>query len=373
MRVLVTGCNGFVGVNLVDLLQRAGHEIAGTDLMQSVVLDKIGHTGPRLFGVDVRSPGGLRRAVHGADAVVHLAALPGVLQSQEDPLTTFHVNALGALHVLEACRKTLATDTPTKRVILASSGAADECRSPYGAAKAAVEAMATSYWHSYGLETVCLRFTNVYGPWSGQKGSAVGRMIQTVQAGEPITVDGDGSQTRDFIHVTDVCRAINAALGAPAISGRYLNIGTGIQTSINELIATIQLSHGDGEIKLVAGQARPIEQQGLAVVPAAATAAMGWKATTSLQDGVQQLYRWFQDNTGTEPDAAHTTPLRLVSVVQLAAGSDMWRISYHDERGFSKTSDVSRKTCGLAIARFRTSGRTTELNESLWLQEHIPE
>ena len=172
---------------------------------------------------DIRNREGLRKIVSGSSAVVHLAAQTGVIPSLEDPAFDMEQNVGGTLNLLEACRI-----AGTPRFVLASSSAPlgeqeppiDESKvprplSPYGASKLAGEGYCSAYAGSFGLETIALRFSNVYGPRSTYKGSVVAKFIKNILSGIPLTIYGSGGQTRDFIYVEDLCDAIDLAFRPP--------------------------------------------------------------------------------------------------------------------------------------------------------------
>jgi UDP-glucose 4-epimerase len=247
LNILVTGGAGFIGANLVRLLLDEGHNVR--------VLDNFS-TGQRhyLAGLDLEiiegsilDPDVVASAVVGRDGVVHLAAQTGVPGSLADPHHDCETNVLGTLTMLEACRR-----AGVRRFVFASSNAplgrqpppATEGKaplpiSPYGASKLAGEGYCLAYYGSWGLGTVVLRFANVYGPFSGHKGSVVAKFFRDIVAEGEIIIDGDGRQTRDFIYVGDLCRAILLALESD-VSGEVFQIATGIETSILELAEVVQ-------------------------------------------------------------------------------------------------------------------------------------
>jgi len=298
MRVLVTGGAGFIGRNLAALLLSEGH---GVTLADTVTPEGLSDDPSTAKGVHVpvdllRDDKALRCLARGHDAVVHLAAATGVPASLKDPQETVVQNVGGALNTLEACRMGL-----VPRFVLASTGAAAACTNPYGASKRACEAIAQSYAASFGLETVSLRFSNIYGPNSAGKGSVVSTMIRRVLAGKPLTIEGSGDQARDFIHVTDVCRAIVAALEAEAskVAGQTFAIGSGVQTSINTLVSRLTDIH-DGPVELCRGEARG----GGSAPPVDITPAMDaldWLPGFTLLEGLEDTYRWFKGQEEVAP------------------------------------------------------------------------
>lgn len=255
MRIAITGGAGFIGSHCVDLLAAAGHELLVLDDLSSGSLENLAQAGPRMRfeRLDVRDAVALAVCVAAfrPDAVLHLAAIASVVRSIEDPAGSFAVNLGGTLHALEAARAAGA-----RRFVLASSAAvyglepalpsreSDPPRpvSPYAAHKAAGELLCASYRAAFGLETVPLRFFNVFGerqradsPYSG----VISLLIDSLTTRGVATILGDGDQTRDFIAVQDVAVAVAAALGGPDPGGEPINVGRGEAISIRCLYSLI--------------------------------------------------------------------------------------------------------------------------------------
>ena len=250
--VLVTGGGGFIGSNLVRALLERGDSVR--------VLDNFS-TGNRanLTGLDVevmegelRSYERVHNAVRGAEVVFHLGALGSVPRSVQDPLTSSAVNIEGTLNVLLAAR-----DSGVRRVVYSSSSsvygsAGDLPRteampadpiSPYGVAKLAAERYCVSFSRVYeSFESVVLRYFNVFGPRQSpfsQYAAVVPRFVSAIHQGEPITIEGDGEQSRDFTYVANVVDAALCAADAAGASGRIFNIAAGSPTSVNAVAAAI--------------------------------------------------------------------------------------------------------------------------------------
>ena len=264
MKLVVTGGCGFIGRNLIVSARSRRFALRVVDDLSAGTSDDLEALGPvhrlapgaakyewkpeiQILRADVRDGAALERACQGADGVVHLAANTGIADSLEDPLGHCSSNVVGALTVLEACRR-----QGVGRCVLASSGAAvgdaeppmherllPNPISPYGASKLAAEAFCRAYRGAFGLGAVALRFSNVYGPHSGHKSSVVARFIGTILEDRPLTIYGDGRQTRDFIYVQDLTEAIWAALGAPQTPAAVYQIGSGVETSVNTLFGLL--------------------------------------------------------------------------------------------------------------------------------------
>jgi UDP-glucose 4-epimerase len=253
VKVLVTGGGGFIGSNLVRRLLELGHDVR--------VLDNFS-TGNRRNLVDVaddievvegelRSYERVHNATRGVEVVFHQGALPSVPRSMQDPLTTGAVNVEGTLNVLLAAR-----DEGVRRVVNASSSSVygnsgtlprvetqfPDPISPYAVSKLAAERYCVSFARVYGLETVTLRYFNVFGPNqdpTSQYAAVVPRFIAAIDAGEPVPIYGDGEQSRDFTYVDNVVDANVAAADAGEASGAVLNVATGESRSVNALAETI--------------------------------------------------------------------------------------------------------------------------------------
>lgn len=209
--ILVTGGRGFIGTALLREIEGKSYDLKDDDDI--------------LYLEDLPP-------AEDIETIIHLAASAGVPQSIKDPSESFVNNTTGTQAVLEHAR-----EVGVNRIIFASSAAASNPTSPYGASKAAGEAYMHAYRESYGIETVCLRFSNVYGPGSEEKSSVVANMIKSALSGGVINIHGDGTQTRDFIYIDDIVSAIKECINYPVIG--TLNIGTGIITSINDVATEI--------------------------------------------------------------------------------------------------------------------------------------
>ena len=305
--VLVTGGAGFIGSHVVEALLHEGASVVVVDDMSTGSPGNLSHIiddpGLRIIETDAStvSPTPLEGVTMG----VHLAALTEVASSIEDPTGTVEVNVLGSVHVLETLRRIGA-----RSAVVASSAAiygevpipVDESGphhpiSPYGAGKLAVDHFVRYYADHTDLAVCALRFFNVYGPRQHPRSPYSGVIsVYTAAAltGENLLVNGDGEQTRDFVFVKDVVRAILSALRSPGAKGEAINIGTGHGTSINDLaVAVIDIAGSTSE--MVHGPPRPGDiKHSMAKVDKAAYL-LSFEASTPLRDGLASTVHWMRD------------------------------------------------------------------------------
>jgi nucleoside-diphosphate-sugar epimerase len=298
MHVLVTGGAGFIGSHLVELLLQRGCTVCVLDDFSSGSPARLAHFGSdvQVIEGDVRDPQALATAMQGAELVFHLAALVSVIQSVEQPAETFDVNLLGTLRVLEVARQ-----NGVRRVVLASTCAiyGDTASlpvresdppapvSPYAASKLAAEEALKLYTRLHGLETVSLRFFNVYGPRqdpASPYAAVVPRFIVALRAGRQPTIYGDGLQTRDFVYVGDIVAGLWAAATLSGVAGSVFNVGRGEETSVLDLAQTIGACLGVAVNPAFAPSRDGEVRRSRADV--AAFAAAGFQARTSLREGL---------------------------------------------------------------------------------------
>ena len=310
-RALLTGGAGFIGSHIADaLLARGFHVVVLDDLSTG----KRGNVpaGAEFVQLDVRSPDAATLVREGGfDVVLHQAAQIDVRKSVADPVHDASINILGALNLLEGVR----ASASRPRVIFASTGGAiygdfvtppnvedfpKDPDSPYGIAKLAVEHYLAYYGRIHGLETMVLRYANVYGPRQDPHGEAgvVAIFCNRLLDGQPLTVFGDGRQTRDYVHVQDVAAANAAAAtvvlpAAGRLDTRAMNIGTGIETDVLTLAETLRTVSGRESV-IQHAPARPGEQQRSAVSIEKAGRVLGWRPARSLADGLADTYRFFE-------------------------------------------------------------------------------
>ena len=307
MRILVTGGAGFIGSHLIDaLVASSADEVSVLDDFST---GKRYRLNPKatFYQLDLRAGAAVASAVAKIkpEVIVHLAAQMDVRRSVADPAFDAQVNLIGFLNLMESARA-----HGLKRVVFSSSGGAiygesDDLPtkedspllpvSPYGVAKLATEAYLFFYKVQYGIDYLALRFGNVYGPRQDPHGEAgvVAIFCGRILDGKPVTIYGTGAQTRDYVYVGDVVRAIVAALRSNA-SGLALNIGTGVETTVNELYSTLA-GIADFPTHPEYGPAKPGEQMRSVVSPARAAEVLGWRPETNLEDGLGETFKYFKD------------------------------------------------------------------------------
>ena len=298
--VLVTGGGGFIGSNLVRALLERGDTVRVLDNFSTGNRHNLDEVAADIEVVegDLRSYERVHRAVRGAEVVFHQGALPSVPRSVQDPLTTNAVTVEGTLNVLLAAR-----DESVRRVVYASSSsvygdggelprresAAPNPISPYAVAKLAAERYCSSFTRVYGLETVALRYFNVFGPRqdpTSQYAAVVPRFISAIAEGSPVQIHGDGEQSRDFTYIANVVEANLLAADAAAASGAVLNIATGRQASVNELTDTIAAHLGREAVKeYTATRAGDVRDSWADL--SRARELLGYEPSVSLEDGLR--------------------------------------------------------------------------------------
>ena len=316
MRALVTGGAGFIGSVLVDRLLAEGHEVDVVDDLSSGSLANLAEARSQpshrltFHRLDIRSAELVTLIERRRPEVVyHLAAQADVRVSVERPAFDADVNVVGSVNVLEGARR-----ADARKVVFAASGGTlygepgprelpvreshpQRPLSPYGVSKKAVLDYLGAYRELYGLEFSALALANVYGPRQDPHGEAgvVAIFAGHLLDGRPCTIYGDGEQTRDFVFVDDVVDAF--ARAAERGDGLLLNVGTGRQTSVNRLYASMAASAGvDGPAQHA--PARPGELRFSALDPGRAAIHLGWRPWTGVDDGAEAVLRWFRGRRG---------------------------------------------------------------------------
>jgi UDP-glucose 4-epimerase len=300
--VLVTGGCGFIGANLCRRLVSAGARVTVLDNLSrgsGALLDGLGL---EIIQGDVRDLDAVLRAMKDAQAVVHLAAYGSVVESVAKPEQNFENNVLGTLMVLQAAARRKA------KVVFASSGGAvvgpadppvnedsmPRPTSPYGASKLCGEAYCYAFAGSFGLDVVALRFANVYGPYSAHKKGAVTNFAKALLAEEPIVIFGDGTATRDFIHVDDICTGILGALETPISGATVLHLATSVETQVINLAKLMALVAGrpNHPIRLEARRSGELERNFATF--GRAKDEIGFAPRITLREGLTQTLEWFK-------------------------------------------------------------------------------
>jgi UDP-glucose 4-epimerase len=305
MKVLLTGGAGFVGSHVADQLLARGHEVAVVDDLSSGKKENI-PDGTMFYEQDIRDGCAEIFEEFEPDVLCHQAAQMDVRRSVKAPDFDADVNVLGTIRLLQHC-----VAQGVRRVVFASTGGAvyGEQRefpapedhpqypiSPYGVSKLAGERYLHFYNTQYGLPYAALRYANVYGPRQDPHGEAgvVAIFCGNLAAGRGSTINGSGEQTRDYVYVEDVARANVLALEGDAPSGAY-NVGTGIETSVNELYEVLRETSG-ADLLPAHVAAKPGEQLRSSVDPTTAARVLGWRPVTDLVTGLERTLRFFKTN-----------------------------------------------------------------------------
>ena len=310
MKTLVTGGAGFIGSNLVYQLLQDGHEVTVLDNLLSGYHSNISALpAVRFIEGDIRDEGAVDEAIKGADVVFHLAASVGNKRSIDHPILDAEINVIGTLKVLEAARKI----GVRKLVASSSAGIFGELKtlpikedhpiepdSPYGSTKLCMEKECLSYSKLYDLEVICLRYFNVFGP--NQRFDAYGNVIPIfvfkMLRGEPLTIFGDGNQTRYFINVRDVVQAnIKAALNV-GVSGAF-NLGCGNRITINRLVEMLTKVSGI-KPRVIHGSPRAGDVRDSLADVSAAHQAFGFHPQVDFEEGLKKYMEWAEKEIALE-------------------------------------------------------------------------
>ncbi|MGE5472986.1 MAG: SDR family oxidoreductase [Ignavibacteriales bacterium] len=301
---LVTGGAGFIGSNICKALLENGHKVRVLDNLVTGKMDNINSfiNDIDFINGDIRDQEIVRKAVTGTDFVLHHAAISSVQYSIMDPVFCSDVNTQGTLNLLCAAR-----DTGVKRVVFASSASVygqneiipkkedmkAEPASPYAVTKYNIEVYARIFYSVYGLETVCLRYFNVFGPNQDPRSSysgVISLFIKALREGNVIEIFGDGEQTRDFIYIEDVVRANLLAVASDRVGkGEVINIATGVGKSLNELISILSAITGvNPEIAYSSEKKGDIRHSKADIE--LAKKLLNFEAKVSLEKGLKGLY-----------------------------------------------------------------------------------
>lgn len=306
---LVTGGSGFIGSNIAHELVKRGEKVRIVDNFStgrrrniSDFLDEVD-----LMEVDIRDLGDMRRAVRGVDFILHQAALPSVPRSINDPIESNETNVNGTLNLLIAAK-----DAGVKRLVYATSSSVygdmpvlPKCEdmmpcplSPYAVGKLTGEHYCKVFYNVHGLETVSLRYFNVFGSGqdpASQYSAAIPKFISAMLEGRPITIYGDGEQSRDFTHVQNVVNANLLACEAPDVAGAVINIACGEAASVNELISAIERELNI-EAERIYQESRPGDVLHSCADITRAREMLGYEPTVSFGEGLKKTVEWFANN-----------------------------------------------------------------------------
>lgn len=297
--ILVTGGAGFVGSNLVKKLVEQGRKVSVLDNLSNGKLEYLDGLDIDFFQGDITDPESCAGAFSGVSKVVHLAAMGSVVESVAEPQNNFNVNVVGTFNVLN-----MAVAAGVKKLVFSSTGGAlmgntpppvseqslPKPISPYGASKLCCEAYCQAFSESYDIATICLRFANVYGPNSAHKTGVVNKFAQKIMNGEALTVFGDGSSTRDYIHVADLCNGICLALDHQSVKNDVLHIATGKETSLQELAEIFIEIAGDTTSSIEYHPTRVGEVERNFALYDYAQAQLGYAPKVSLRQGLRETY-----------------------------------------------------------------------------------
>ena len=313
---LITGGAGFIGSHLAAELVRRGQPVRVLDDFSTGLWSNLAPLDPtpELVEGSLTDPAAVARAMHGVGVVYHLGALASVARSVENPAVTHAACATGTLHLLDAARK-----SGVRRVVYAASSSAyggamgsslGQCedlpmvaKSPYAAAKLAGELYMQAFAHTYGLETVRLRFFNIFGPrqradspYSG----VIALFTAAMSQGKRPTVQGDGLQSRDFTYVANAVQALVKAAEAPEVSGYVYNVGTGRTVTVLDLVAELNRILGTrlhpqfaasrpGDVKFSKADIRRTRED------------LGYEPAVTFEDGLRATVEWYLDSTEGKP------------------------------------------------------------------------
>ena len=311
MRYLVTGGAGFIGSNIVDELVRRGHQVTVLDDLsagkESNLADVRGKIDLRIGSItdlaDVQS------ACHGADYVIHLAARTSVPRSVQNPVETNHVHIDGTLNVLVAAR-----DAKVRRFVYAASSSAygetptlpkteamqPNPISPYGITKYVGELYAGVFGRVYGLENVCIRYFNVFGPRqdpTSQYSGVLSRFMLAVIEGQPLVVYGDGEQSRDFTFIENIVNETLRACEAKGASGMVFNGGTGARITLNQVLKLLEKATGK-KIQAKYDPPRTGDIRDSQADVSLALKVLGYEPRVHFEEGLQRTWEWYKDVYG---------------------------------------------------------------------------
>jgi UDP-glucose 4-epimerase len=301
--VLVTGGAGFVGATLVRRLVESGYRVRVLDNLSTGDAAHLEGVDAELVPGDIRDGDAVEGALKGLDAVIHLAAAGSVIGSIADPMANFESNVLGTFQVLDAARR-----AGVERTVQASTGGAligdatppvneqslPKPLSPYGASKLAGEGYAHAFAKAYGLRTVAVRFGNVYGPWCARKRGVINVYFESLHDGVPLIIYGDGTASRDYVHVSDIAQALQLALEKDVPGGTVVHAASGVETTVTELADLCRRAAGKPGHPIEYRPKRAGEVGRNFASYDLARELLGYAPTVRREDGIPRLWEWFQ-------------------------------------------------------------------------------
>jgi UDP-glucose 4-epimerase len=303
--ILVTGGAGFVGATLVRRLVATGYRVRVLDNLTTGDAAHLAGVDAELVKGDIRDADALDGALDGMQAIIHLAAAGSVIGSVQDPVNNFEVNVLGTFRVLDAARR-----AGVERVVQASTGGAligdatppvneqslPKPISPYGASKLAGEGYAHAFAKTYGVRTVAVRFGNVYGPWCARKRGVINVFFESLHSGAPLVIYGDGTASRDYVHVDDIAKALQLALENEQVpGGTVLHAASGVETTVTELAGLCRQAADKPGHPIEYRPKRAGEVGRNFASYELAKELLGYEPTVSREAGIPRTWKWFQD------------------------------------------------------------------------------
>jgi UDP-glucose 4-epimerase len=304
-RLMVTGGCGFIGANLVPMLRAQGHEVTILDNFSRGSRDYLDDASAyAIINADIRDEDAMVKAAAGKDAIIHLAAYGSVVESVAAPEENFSVNGEGTFRVLNAARR-----AGVEQVVFSSTGGAlignatppvneqsvPRPISPYGASKLAGEGYCCAFANAYDMAVTALRFANVVGPISWHKKGAVTAFFKAIMDGKPIHIFGDGSATRDFLYVDDLCRGIIAALDAKKPSFTAYHLASGCETSVRELARIACVVADAPQHPIVFDPRRKGEVERNFATYDLARAELGFQPEVSIEVAMERTWHWMRE------------------------------------------------------------------------------
>jgi UDP-glucose 4-epimerase len=306
-KVLVTGGCGFIGSNLISMLEDLDYQVNILDNLSKGSLDYVKKTNAKVFVGDIRDEKIVSEALKGVSSVIHLAAYGSVVESVIDPMENFDINVTGSFTVLNECRK-----SGVKKIIFSSTGGAlignttppvsetslPRPISPYGSSKLCFEAYCSSFACSYSMDITALRFANVVGPISWHKKGAVTAFMKAIIDNKKITIYGDGRATRDFLYVHDLCYGIIQALQTPLSGFNPIHLASGQEVSVKELADSIcnVAKVVNYPIEFLDRRVGEVERN--FADHTLASQLINFYPTTSFQEAIELTWNWFKSYKG---------------------------------------------------------------------------